>query len=126
MTIASVVEQAEGFVRVTNSGVATPDSLRKMTGRLLDHPLIEPGARVLVDNRAIDYSQLTAPGMRERATELAERADALASFRIAIVVQTVANFGTQRMTALITGEAFPNARGFTDIDEAVAWLTGTG
>jgi len=124
VTITSVVEQDEGFVRVTNSGVGSAAAFNEMTERLLGHPLIRPGARVLMDNRAIDYSQVTAEDVLERASELARRAEALASFRIAVVVPSVANFGTQRITALIAGEDFPDARGFTDLDNAIAWLTG--
>jgi hypothetical protein len=124
MAIESVVEQDEGFVRVTNSGVGSATAFNEMTERLLGHPLIQPGARVLVDNRAIDYSHVTSEDVRERASELTSRADALAPFRIAVLVESVANFGTQRITSLIAGEAFPNARGFTDLDDAIAWLTG--
>ena len=121
MAIESTVEPGEGFVRVTNVGVASAASLREMTDRLVAHPLITPGSRVLVDNRGIDYSQLSASDIQERSKELNARGD-LDTFQIAIVVETVADFGSQRMTALISGDSFPNARGFTSIDDAIAWL----
>ncbi|MCE1205581.1 MAG: hypothetical protein LWW79_13365 [Holophagaceae bacterium] len=114
----------DGVFVVKTSGLAELPIFLAFIDALLAHPAWGPGARLLVDHRALDVSPFTFGAVQELADQCARRAQAIGPARIALLVADDLGYGMNRMwAALVQGRLDFTGSIFKSQEEALAWLT---
>lgn len=114
-------------VLVVCSGRATVDELDAWVRELLADPRFAEGLRILVDHRLSDWTGMTTSDLRRRADLLAGNAERIGRQRVAWVVGRRVELGLGRMLQAFAGDRLlVSGHLFDDIEEARAWLRGSG
>ena len=118
MPIDYHIDNLEGIVYTTVSGVVTPEDLRSVRKRLAADADFSPNLKQIMDLRAITEIALTSQEVRELAV-----GDSFApGSRRAILAPRDLDFGMARMYAAGTDNVQGNLRVFRDEDEARDWI----
>lgn len=105
-------------------GTASVDGLAAIARAGLRDPRFQPGLRVLIDHRHLDWRQMTTDDIRLRAERMAvEERLLFAGCRVAIVARGPAEFGVIRMLLTYAElDVDVDMEIFVTLEEARAWL----
>src|SRR5207244_5324682 len=71
---------------VTTAGVATPEGILAYRRAINEDERLRPGLLILVDHRALDWSQMTTPQIRTQSELFPRDAERLGAATIAVVM----------------------------------------
>jgi hypothetical protein len=106
---------------VTYAGPASNAELIASVDEVRASPHYRPGMRVLLDQRAMDWTEMTAADVRRRADAVLASAVANDGHRVATVVDRKLAFGLARMLQALTEDAIAEKL-FYDVESARTWL----
>ncbi len=107
---------------VRMSGVAQAEDLEALREAVED-PRWRPGLRVLLDERQLDWSEMSSADIERRAAFLAENRDLIGHNYTAVVTSKSSDFGMLRMEQALIERRVPYELGiFRTLEEARAWL----
>jgi hypothetical protein len=106
---------------ITTHGTATPDGLNAYLTDLAADPRWKQGMTLLIDHRALDWSDITTADLRARAHRVATMPEAAHPTHVALVVGETVAFGLMRMFSTFVDDHIERGV-FYDIAEAYAWL----
>lgn len=112
-----------GLVRVTATGVVSPEEVMDFLGRLGADPAFRPAAPQFVDLRGMEHP--ASVGEVERiATAYTRMSEQFGGVRCAMLVDTPVMFGVARQFGTMVEGARVEAAPFTSEHDAWAWLRG--
>jgi hypothetical protein len=110
---------------VTMSGVAEVEELGAFREALAD-PRWRPGLRILIDERQVDWSAMSAADI-ERRVDLLARAMATTRSHTAVVLGRSLDYGLVRMEQALVERRVPlQLEVFMSLEDARAWLHDVG
>ncbi|MGZ4383536.1 MAG: hypothetical protein ACXVY3_02960, partial [Gaiellaceae bacterium] len=113
-------------VLVTNSGVASVEGFDAWVQDVLGDPRWRPPMRVLIDDRLVEWGEITAANMAKRGEMLTRDADRIGHSYVAIVVNRNLDFGLMMMErAYVAGRVQCELRIVRSMEEARWWLQQT-
>lgn len=114
----------ERHIRLMIRGNLTSVSFHAMILDLVSNELWKPGNSVLLDYRTIDFAAATNyPLMLTMCDFVVRYNEKLGSARIALLVNSVADFGCGRQLELLTvNRASSEIRAFREEENALRWL----
>jgi hypothetical protein len=122
MPIAYRIDEEEGVVFTTATGVLTDDDILQHKSRLANDTKFKPGMRELSDVRGIESFSVTAAGVRNMASEDERHAARIASHRLAIVVSAEVAYDMACMYQNLTNKDLVAVEIFRNMEEARVWL----
>jgi hypothetical protein len=125
MPLEFSVEPAPGpeDVLVTTAGTPTLAELRSFIETLQADDSIPIDARILIDHRAVDFTQLSYEDVETRAQHLVVTAQH--GGKVAVVLGSTVAYGLYRQLELMAGDALAvDMHLFRSVDDARAWLAG--
>jgi hypothetical protein len=107
---------------VTMSGKAVVDDVEALEEAVADSRW-HRGMRVLLDQRLVDWSGMTAADVEQRAEAIARKLEPLGEYRTAVVLADSLGFGLVRMEQALIAGGVPGKIGvFRSLKDARAWL----
>lgn len=122
MPITYRIDEENGVVFTTGSGVLTEAELLLHKKKVIADPRFKPGFVELSDVRSIADLEITASGLERFVAQDDSDADRLKGFRLAIVVSGALEFGMGAMYEMMSRENNRDVRIFRDLSLARDWL----
>ena len=122
MPIRYEIDDAQGVVWTTASGVLTDEELIQHKQALVADPRFRPGMKEFSDVRGVDRLDVTPQGIARFIQFDQMHSEALNGHKLALVVPTDFVFGMGRMYQQRVDGEVSSVQVFRDQDEARAWL----
>jgi hypothetical protein len=119
-----VEDGAAEDVRVTTSGRGSLRGFTAFLDELVADRRYRPGLAILIDHSALDPSELVTADARTLAQLVADMGDRVHGTAIVCVAPRPAMFGISRAFELYSELSGVQARVFSNLDDARAWISG--
>jgi len=111
------------FMRLAVTGEPTLERFAAYFQALVSHPDFHPGLNALWDFRQFKMASVPTATLRRLAGFLQENRDMRRGARVAVVVDSDADFGVARMFEAIATDVPSHFRVFRSVEQARDWLT---
>ena len=113
----------KNYVRITTEGKYTPATHRQMGEDFLSKEFWQPGMPVLLDNRALDYSEADTKDLEISSCDMLKSNERIGDSKIAFLISSVESYKVIREFELITEEEVSAwMQVFLDENQALRWL----
>ncbi|MBA4191351.1 MAG: hypothetical protein C0467_25495 [Planctomycetaceae bacterium] len=120
MSLLANIDPINRMVTIGGTGSAKAESFRDILLQVVSDPRFEPGYRILMDVRDVEFTPTTTE--IRFFVEFHMSHEALRRSRVAIVVTNLVDFGMANMFATLCELHDAPARGFRSLNAALEWL----